>query len=131
MPVCQHQCTDHMHITPAKEAYLASARYTPPLPSGAFARLWDDAMMILPSGVKHGSCPCGAAHSYSSWHAVNENYACHKTISADHQRLPSALTISVYHQRLPSAPTLGVYNQGSPAERRKAGRGPSRSACGS
>lgn len=91
-----------MHITPAKEAYLASARYTPPLPSGAFARLWDDAMMILPSGVKHGSCPCSAAHSYSSWHAVNENYACHKTISADHQRLPSALTISVYHQHLPS-----------------------------
>lgn len=46
-----------------EEAYLASARYTPPFPSGAFAMLWDDARIILPSGVKQGSCPCGAAHS--------------------------------------------------------------------
>ena len=92
----------------AREAHLASARYTPPLPSGAFARLWGDAMMILPSGVKHGSCPCSAANNCSSWHASVTKLSV-LTISTSQQRLPSVLTISAYHQRLPSICTISAH----------------------
>lgn len=35
--------------------------------------LWDDAMMILPSGVKQGSCPCGAGHSSATAHACMQS----------------------------------------------------------
>ena len=39
-------------------AHFSSAMYTPPLPSGACAMACSDAMMTLPSFVRHGSWPC-------------------------------------------------------------------------
>ena len=120
-----------------REANLARARYTPPLPSGAFAMLSGDAMMILPSGVKHGNCPCSAAphlQSYCMWlvsfTVVTKScmltvmaYAYIQCSPAEKKKSWAVtktfrLTIMAY-----------AYVQCSPAEKRKAGRGPSQSGC--
>lgn len=45
--------------------HFSNAMYTPPLPSGACAMLCSEAMMTLPSLVRHGSWPC--AVTQTSW----------------------------------------------------------------